>query len=71
MLSGVANTVPKCFVVKLLGHPVRTGQARRGRSTELTALSIPSGYNLKSSDHIESSSSLFVKSMPSFLLYGF
>jgi len=29
--------------VKLPGHPVKTGQARRGRSTELTALSISNG----------------------------
>ena len=29
--------------MKLPGHPVRTGQARRGRSTELTALSMSNG----------------------------
>ena len=29
--------------MKLTGHPVQTGQARRGRSTELTALSMSNG----------------------------
>jgi hypothetical protein len=29
--------------VKLRGHPVKTGQARRGRSAELTALSMSNG----------------------------
>ena len=31
------------MLLKLPGHPVRTGQARRGRSTELTALSMSNG----------------------------
>ena len=30
--------------MKLPGHPVRTGQARWGRSTELTALSMSKGF---------------------------
>ena len=29
--------------VKLPGHPVKTGQARRGRSVKLTALSMSNG----------------------------
>jgi hypothetical protein len=31
------------FFMKLSSHPVRTGQARRGRPTELTALSMSNG----------------------------
>jgi len=32
---------------KLPGHPVRTGQARRGRSAELSALSMSKGFPAK------------------------
>src|SRR5512137_2380339 len=35
------------LVVKLPAHPVRTGQARRGRSTEFTTLSISNGLPVK------------------------
>jgi hypothetical protein len=34
----------KSEIVKLPAHPVRTGQARRGRSTELSALSMSKGF---------------------------
>jgi hypothetical protein len=44
-LIGTDNT-PNPFLqtlMKLPGHPVRTGQARRGRSTDLSALSMSKG----------------------------
>src|SRR4030043_876049 len=45
-LIGTDNT-PNPFLqtlMKLPGHPVRTGQARRGRSTDLSALSMSKGF---------------------------
>jgi hypothetical protein len=39
----IFSNVQKQYTIEAPGHPVETGQARRSRSTELTALSMSNG----------------------------